>query len=82
MAGNSFHITGGCQCGAVRYALKSEPTDSSICHCRMCQKAFGNYFAPLTGVPRADSSGRAAALVSSEARRRCSGDSAGIAARP
>ena len=54
MAGNSFHIAGGCQCGAVRYALKSEPTDASICHCRMCQKAFGNYFAPLTGVPRAD----------------------------
>ena len=47
-------ITGGCQCGAVRYALLSEPTGASICHCRMCQKAFGNYFAPLTGVPNAD----------------------------
>ncbi len=47
-------MTGGCQCGAVRYALMSEPTHSSICHCRMCQKAFGNYFAPLTGVPRGD----------------------------
>ena len=47
-------MTGGCQCGAVRYTLKSEPTVASICHCRMCQKAFGNYFAPLTGVPRAD----------------------------
>ncbi len=45
---------GGCQCGAVRYALYSEPTDSSICHCRMCQKAFGNYFAPLGGVPLND----------------------------
>src|SRR5262249_8473373 len=22
-----------------------------ICHCRMCQKAFGSFFAPLTGVP-------------------------------
>ena len=38
-------MTGGCQCGAVRYALMSEPTHASICHCRMCQKAFGNYFA-------------------------------------
>ncbi len=47
-------MTGGCQCGAVRYALHSEPTHASICHCRMCQKAFGNYFAPLTGVPNRD----------------------------
>ncbi|MCG7391434.1 GFA family protein [Microvirga sp. ACRRW] len=47
-------MTGGCQCGAVRYALMSEPTHASICHCRMCQKAFGNYFSALTGVPRKD----------------------------
>ncbi|MBF9233443.1 GFA family protein [Microvirga alba] len=46
--------TGGCQCGAVRYRLMSEPTGASICHCRMCQKAFGNYFAPLAGVPLED----------------------------
>jgi hypothetical protein len=45
-------ITGGCQCGAVRYALSAEPTEPHICHCRMCQKAFGSFFAPLTGVPR------------------------------
>ena len=44
-------ITGGCQCGAVRYALHEQPTGTSICHCRMCQKAFGSFFAPLTGVP-------------------------------
>lgn len=47
-------MTGGCQCGGVRYALMSEPTHASICHCRMCQKAFGNYFAPFTGVPLQD----------------------------
>jgi len=47
-------MTGGCQCGRVRYRLKSAPTGASICHCRMCQKAFGNYFAPLTGVPLPD----------------------------
>jgi hypothetical protein len=47
-------LTGGCQCGAVRYRLLSQPTEASICHCRMCQKAFGSYFAPLAGVPRAD----------------------------
>jgi hypothetical protein len=46
--------TGGCQCGAVRYALLAEPTGGSICHCRMCQKALGNLFAPYTGVRRRD----------------------------
>ncbi|HZP21777.1 MAG TPA: GFA family protein [Bauldia sp.] len=45
-------ITGGCQCGAVRYALHEQPTVPHICHCRMCQKAFGSFFAPLTGVPQ------------------------------
>jgi hypothetical protein len=48
------HHTGGCQCGAVRYALYAEPTNPHVCHCRMCQKAFGSYFAPLAGVPLAD----------------------------
>jgi len=46
--------TGGCQCGAVRYALYAEPTNPHVCHCRMCQKAFGNYFAPLAGVSLGD----------------------------
>ncbi len=46
--------TGGCQCGAVRYALHAEPTDPHLCHCRMCQKAFGSFFAPLASVKLAD----------------------------
>ncbi len=46
--------TGGCQCGAVRYALYAEPTNPHVCHCRMCQKAFGNYFAPFAGLPPKD----------------------------
>ena len=40
--------SGGCQCGAVRYALAAEPYGTHICHCRMCQKAFGAFYAPLT----------------------------------
>ena len=48
---SAFRLTGGCQCGAVRYALREEPTGAHICHCRMCQKAFGSYFAPLAAVP-------------------------------
>ncbi len=47
-----FRMTGGCQCGAVRYPLLAQPPNPHICHCRMCQKAFGSFFAPLTGVTR------------------------------
>jgi hypothetical protein len=46
--------TGGCQCGAVRYTLYATPAEPSVCHCRMCQKAFGGFFAPLAGVPLGD----------------------------
>ena len=35
-------LTGGCQCGAVRYRLDAPPNDANICHCRMCQKATGS----------------------------------------
>ncbi len=45
----TFRMTGGCQCGAVRFRATGIK-DSAICHCRMCQKAFGNYFAPLITV--------------------------------
>jgi len=43
------HATGGCQCGAVRYRIDGPFNNPHICHCRMCQKAFGNYFAALVG---------------------------------
>ena len=41
-------LTGGCQCGAVRYALYAVPPEPSICHCRMCPSiVFG--FAKASG---------------------------------
>ncbi len=43
--------TGGCQCGAVRFRLKGKLGRPSICHCRMCQKAFGGFFGPLVTAP-------------------------------
>ena len=43
--------SGGCQCGAIRYRLSEQPSRAHICHCRMCQKAFGAFYAPLVGVP-------------------------------
>lgn len=39
-------ISGGCQCGAVRFRI-GKLGEPSICHCRMCQKAFGSFYAPL-----------------------------------
>jgi hypothetical protein len=39
---STFH-SGGCQCGAIRFRA-SKFGRSSICHCRMCQKANGGFF--------------------------------------
>ncbi len=46
-------MTGGCQCGSKRYALASEPR-VSLCFCRMCQKAGGNYFGAFANVAATD----------------------------
>ncbi len=47
-------LTGGCQCGAIRYALGAMPEGTSICHCRMCQKAVGGPFAVYAPVRMRD----------------------------
>jgi hypothetical protein len=43
--------SGGCQCGAVRFRVTGALGDASICHCRMCQKAFGAWGAALVNAP-------------------------------
>ena len=45
-------FTGGCQCGAIRFRAEKLGRPS-ICHCRMCQKAFGNLFGALVTVDQA-----------------------------
>ncbi|WP_375689442.1 GFA family protein [Pseudooceanicola sp. LIPI14-2-Ac024] len=34
---------GMCQCGAVRYRIAAGPALETICGCRMCQRASGNF---------------------------------------
>ena len=48
----AMEVSGGCQCGAVRYHTTAVMDNAHICHCRMCQKAVGNLFASLIGVPK------------------------------
>jgi len=37
-------ITGGCQCGAVRYEIAAEALKGYACHCRECQKQSASAF--------------------------------------
>jgi hypothetical protein len=41
---------GGCQCGAVRFRVEGELGRASLCHCRMCQKAFAAPYGALVTV--------------------------------
>jgi hypothetical protein len=66
-------LTGGCQCGAIRFALTAAPVRVSICHCRMCQKASGAPFASFADIDRNDFSwtrGQPAAFRSSSIAER------------
>ena len=40
----SAPYAGGCQCGAVRYELRSEPSRLIACHCKECQRQSGSAF--------------------------------------
>jgi hypothetical protein len=37
--------TGRCQCGSVRYVVKTEPIRLLACHCKECQRQSGSAFA-------------------------------------
>ena len=37
-------LTGGCFCGAIRYALSGELRNLCLCHCESCRRASGAPF--------------------------------------
>ncbi len=45
-------LTGGCLCGAVRYATSAEPLATFVCHCRDCQKFTGSAFGAMSVFPK------------------------------
>lgn len=45
-------MTGGCQCGLVRYSVEVEDLTANLCFCRMCQRATGGFAAALKQVKR------------------------------
>lgn len=47
-------LTGGCQCGAVRFRVDGAVQHGSVCHCRMCQKATGGLFGAFGTVRAAE----------------------------
>jgi hypothetical protein len=44
------HMTGGCHCGKLRYAVNADPIFSAVCHCKSCQKQTGTAFRVVAAV--------------------------------
>jgi hypothetical protein len=69
--------TGGCACGAVRYAIAGEPIFSNHCQCRDCQQVSGTgHGSYLTFADR-----KAVKLAGKATHWDAKGDSGGIKTR-
>jgi len=47
-------MTGGCQCGRVRFSAQVADDEAYLCHCRMCQRATGGVSAAFKNLRQAD----------------------------
>lgn len=45
-------LTGGCQCGRIRYTAEVEPGEAYLCHCKMCRRATGGVSIAFSNVSR------------------------------
>ena len=45
-------MTGGCQCGAVRYRISAPPIALYVCHCLECRRQSASAFGMSLIVPR------------------------------
>lgn len=48
----SDSLTGGCECGGLRYAISGDPLATVACHCTQCQRQSGSAFSMSLVVPR------------------------------
>lgn len=46
-------MTGGCQCGRIRYEAEIETYEAYLCHCRYCQRATGGVSIAFKNLPKA-----------------------------
>src|SRR6267378_1258460 len=44
-------MTGGCQCGHIRYELSGDQFALAVCHCKECQRQSGSAFGMSLAVP-------------------------------
>jgi hypothetical protein len=47
-------MTGGCQCGRVRYTAQVADEEAYLCHCRMCQRATGGVSIAFKNLSKAE----------------------------
>jgi hypothetical protein len=53
-ANAALQITGGCLCGASRYAAEGSARFAVNCHCRVCQRITGSGYTPVMAFDQAD----------------------------
>ena len=49
----TYTITGGCQCGRIRYTAEVDTVDAYLCHWRICQRATGGISIAFKNLPKA-----------------------------